>query len=63
MNEPAPHQERRPSARRRWLLLLVSLPIVLGVIAVAILGLGEYRCALRGGGGNRPPAGRGRTRG
>ncbi len=45
MNDPAPHQESRPSARRRWLLLLVSLPIVLGAIAVAILGFGEYRSA------------------
>lgn len=45
MNDPASHQERRPSARKRWLLWLVLLPIVLGVIVLAILGLGEYRSA------------------
>ena len=45
MNDSAVNHERRPSARRRWLLLLVSLPIVLGVMAVAILGFGEYRSA------------------
>ncbi len=43
MNEPAVAPQERPTRRRRWLLLLVSLPIVLGVIAVAVLGLSEYR--------------------
>ncbi len=43
MNNPASHQEDRPSARRRRLLLLVLLPIVAGLIAVAVLGCGEYR--------------------
>jgi len=42
MNDPVSPQERRPSRRRRWLLLLVLLPIVLGAIAVAVLGYGEY---------------------
>lgn len=42
MNDPVSPQERRPSRRRRWLLLLVLLPIALGAIAVAVLGYGEY---------------------
>jgi hypothetical protein len=45
MNDPGVNHERRSAGRRRWLLLLVSLPIVVGVMAAVILGLGEYRCA------------------
>jgi hypothetical protein len=45
MNEPAAHLENRPGGRRRWLVLVVSLPIVLGAIAVALLAFGEYRSA------------------
>jgi len=45
MNDPAANPERRPARRRRWLLLLVLLPIVTGLIAVAVLGFGEYRSA------------------
>jgi hypothetical protein len=45
MNAPANNQERHRSVRRRWLLLLVSLPIVLGATAVGGLVLGEYRSA------------------
>ncbi|HPM80810.1 MAG TPA: hypothetical protein PLF81_08920 [Candidatus Anammoximicrobium sp.] len=40
MNDPATN---RPSRRRRWLLVLVLSPIVVGLIAVAVLGYGEYR--------------------
>jgi hypothetical protein len=44
MNDSTP-QANRPTARRRWLLLLVLLPLALGAIAVAILGFSEYRSA------------------
>lgn len=45
MNAHALEQDRSPPRRRRWLLRLVLLPIVLGVIAIAVLGVGEYRSA------------------
>ena len=60
MTDPTLPRERRSFIRRRWPLLLVLLPLVLGAAVVAILGIGEYRCA-RGTGGDRPPARRGRT--
>lgn len=45
MNDPAMQECRRPSVRKRWLLWIVSLPAVVGVLAVAVLGFGEYRSA------------------
>ena len=46
MNDPhANREEQRPPIRRRWLVLVVSLPLAVVAIAVAVLALGEYRCA------------------
>jgi len=45
MNDFPPAQGKRPFVRRRWLLLLVLLPLALGAIAVAVLGFSEYRSA------------------
>jgi len=45
MNDLPPAQGKRPFVRRRWLLLLVLLPLALGAIAVAVLGFSEYRSA------------------
>jgi len=45
MNAHALEQVRRSPLRRRWLLWLVLLPIALGVIAIGVLGFGEYRSA------------------
>jgi hypothetical protein len=43
MNDLASQQSTSVSRRRRWLALLISLPIVLGAIAVAVLAFTEYR--------------------
>jgi len=45
MNDLPPPQGKRPFVRRRWLLLLVLLPLALGAIAIAVLGFTEYRSA------------------
>ncbi|MCL4207342.1 MAG: hypothetical protein KJ000_33080 [Pirellulaceae bacterium] len=43
MNDSIPNQEQRPRHRRRWLLVLLLLPVALGAIVVAVLAIGEYR--------------------
>jgi hypothetical protein len=43
MNDSIPNQEKRPGRRRRWLLVLVLLPVALGAIVVTVLAIGEYR--------------------
>ena len=45
MNDSAGYEAKRPTARRRWLLRLVLLPVALGAVAIAILGVSEYRSA------------------